>query len=188
MHEDERKLLKQLSQSDEDAFETLFRKHYPLLCACARRLLPTEEAEGCAQETMLWLWENREEVVIESSLAQYLVKMTWRRGLNKRARLQMKTRVEEKFCQWMQASLGNADYSQFDELRRHVSAAIAALPQPFREAFIMHRIDEMTYKQIADRLGVAPQTVAYRIQQALKLLRIALRDYLTLLAGLTWLS
>ena len=36
------------------------------------------------------------------------------------------------------------------------------------------------YKEIAEKLNVSPQTVNYRIGQALKLLRIALKDYLPL--------
>ena len=39
----------------------------------------------------------------------------------------------------------------------------------------------MNYKEIADLLEVSQKTVAYRIQQALKLLRIKLKDYLPLL-------
>ena len=38
----------------------------------------------------------------------------------------------------------------------------------------------MTHKEIAEKLNVSPQTVNYRIGQALKLLRIALKDYLPL--------
>ena len=36
----------------------------------------------------------------------------------------------------------------------------------------------MTYQEIGDALGISPKTVAYRIQQALKLLRTGLKDYL----------
>ena len=36
------------------------------------------------------------------------------------------------------------------------------------------------HKEIAEKLNVSPQTVNYRIGQALKLLRIALKDYLPL--------
>lgn len=48
----------------------------------------------------------------------------------------------------------------------------------------MHRFKNMTYKEIASLLNVSPKTVDYRIQQALKLLRIELKDYLPLLAYL----
>ena len=45
----------------------------------------------------------------------------------------------------------------------------------------MHRFKDMTYKEIAERLGVSVQTVNYRIQQALNQLTVELKDYLPLL-------
>lgn len=52
-----------------------------MLCAYAHRLVSLEDAEEIVQEVMLWLWENRGDLIIESSLNQYLFKMTYRRGL-----------------------------------------------------------------------------------------------------------
>jgi RNA polymerase sigma-70 factor (ECF subfamily) len=48
----------------------------------------------------------------------------------------------------------------------------------------MHRFKELSYKEISEVLDVSPQTVAYRIQQALKLLRVSLKDYLPMLVWL----
>ena len=45
----------------------------------------------------------------------------------------------------------------------------------------------MSYKEIAVQLNISPKTVDYRIQQALKQLRIELKDYLPLIYLLfTW--
>lgn len=45
----------------------------------------------------------------------------------------------------------------------------------------MNRFDNLTYNEIAERTGVSPKTVAYRISQALKILRVELKDYMPLL-------
>jgi DNA-binding CsgD family transcriptional regulator len=42
----------------------------------------------------------------------------------------------------------------------------------------------MSYKKIAARLNLSPKTIDYRIQQALKILRIKLKDYLPILLSL----
>lgn len=55
------------------------------------------------------------------------------------------------------------------------------LPETYREAFVMRRFKDMTYKEIAERLDVSVKTVDYRIQQALKQLAVELKDYLPLL-------
>lgn len=75
-------------------------------------------------------------------------------------------------------------YGRFEELDRKIKEAMVALPDSYREAFVMHRFKELSYKEIAEVLDVSPQTVAYRIQQALKLLRVSLKDYLPMLVWL----
>lgn len=46
---------------------------------------------------------------------------------------------------------------------------------------MMHRFENKSHKEIAELLQVSPQTVNYRIQQALKQLRVSLKDYLPLI-------
>ena len=71
-----------------------------------------------------------------------------------------------------------------EELAKRIEDAVAALPESYREAFVMHRFRDMSYKEIAETLGVSPKTIDYRIQQALKQLRVDLKDYLPLLLPL----
>ena len=51
------------------------------------------------------------------------------------------------------------------------------VPDTYREAFMLHRFGNKSYKEIAELLQVSPKTVDYRIQQALKQLRILLKAY-----------
>ena len=46
----------------------------------------------------------------------------------------------------------------------------------------MIRFQGMTHQQIAAEMEVSPQTVNYHIGQALKVLGVALKDYLPLIA------
>ena len=71
-----------------------------------------------------------------------------------------------------------------DELQQKIKEALASLPDTYREAFILHRFGNKSYKEIAELLQVSPKTVDYRIQQALKQLRILLKDYSPLLIWL----
>ena len=65
-------LLSSLRKGEQQAFDSLFRKYYPMLCAYARRFVELEDAEEIVQEIMLWIWEKHSELIIESSLSQYL--------------------------------------------------------------------------------------------------------------------
>lgn len=81
----------------------------------------------------------------------------------------------------MQEMLQDTDFYQLEELQKRIREAVDALPPTYREAFVMHRFDNKSYKEIAEILQVSQKTVDYRIQQALKQLRITLKDYLPLI-------
>ena len=177
-------LLSAVQRGDQKAFDTLFRRYYPMLCAYGHRFVELEDAEEIVQDSLLWIWENRETLVIESSLNSYLFKMVYRRALNKLAHIDATQRADTRFYEEMQEMLQDTDYYQIEELAKRIEDAVAALPESYREAFVMHRFRDMSYKEIAETLGVSPKTIDYRIQQALKQLRMDLKDYLPLLLPL----
>ena len=177
-------LLSAVQRGDQKAFDTLFRRYYPMLCAYGHRFVELEDAEEIVEDSLLWIWENRETLVIESSLNSYLFKMVYRRALNKLAHIDATQRADTRFYEEMQEMLQDMDYYQIEELAKRIEDAVAALPESYREAFVMHRFRDMSYKEIAETLGVSPKTIDYRIQQALKQLRVDLKDYLPLLLPL----
>ena len=177
-------LLSAVQRGDQKAFDTLFRRYYPMLCAYGHRFVDLEDAEEIVEDSLLWIWENRETLVIESSLNSYLFKMVYRRALNKLAHIDATQRADTRFYEEMQEMLQDTDYYQVEELTRRIEEAVAALPESYREAFVMHRFRDMSYKEIAETLGVSPKTLDYRIQQALRQLRTDLKDYLPLLLPL----
>lgn len=177
-------LLSAVQRGDQKAFDTLFRRYYPMLCAYGHRFVELEDAEEIVEDSLLWIWENRETLVIESSLNSYLFKMVYRRALKKLAHIDATQRADTHFYEEMQEMLQDTDYYQIEELAKRIEDAVAALPESYREAFVMHRFRDMSYKEIAETLGVSPKTIDYRIQQALKQLRVDLKDYLPLLLPL----
>lgn len=175
-------LLNRLKKGDTKAFDTLFRKYYPLLCAYGRRFVCVESAEEIAQDTLLWLWEHREEEIIQRSLVKYLLKMVYRRALNRIEQEQVKLNADTHFYQdIIEDVLEESDLCSINDLSRRLNEAIHNLPDTYREAFVMHRFRDMTYKEIAERLDTTVKSVDYRIQQAVKLLSVELKDYLPLL-------
>lgn len=174
-------LLSAIQRGDQKAFDALFRKYYPTLCAYGHRFVDLEDAEEIVQDSLLWIWENRENLIIEISLSSYLYKMIYRKALNKLAHIDAAQRADTHFYEEMKEMLQDTDIYQIEELTQQIKDAIANLPESYREAFVMHRFQDMSYKEIAEILEVSPKTVDYRIQQALKQLRLDLKDYLPLL-------
>lgn len=54
-----------------------------------------------------------------------------------------------------------------DDLMRRYEAALSELPARTREVFRLHRQEELTYQQIAERLGMTVRGVKYHMKKAL---------------------
>jgi RNA polymerase sigma-70 factor (ECF subfamily) len=61
--------------------------------------------------------------------------------------------------------------------RAQVTAAISNLPLAFREALVLREIEELSYEDIAQVLGIPKGTVMSRLSRARRLLHEYLSDY-----------
>ena len=79
----DRDLLDRLRHGDHDAFDAIFRAHYPSLVALAERMLRQRAvAEEIGQDVMLELWKRRASLSFDVSLRAYLLQATRNRVLN----------------------------------------------------------------------------------------------------------
>ena len=176
-------LLLALRHSDKKAYAELFRAYYPMLCAYCHKFVSLEDSEEIVQDVLFW--ESRKELVIEKSLSQYLFKMVYHKAMNRIANELAVHKANTMFFEQTQKMLEEIDLYQFEELQELLRKAIQNLPESYREAFVMHRFQHKNYKEIAELLKVSSKTIDYRIQQALKILRDKLKDYLPLFLLLT---
>ena len=68
-----------------------------------------------------------------------------------------------------------------EELQYLVNKALVSLPEQTRDIFIRSRYNNQSHKEIAETLGISTKTVEFHINKALKILRVALKDYLPVL-------
>ena len=101
-----------LRQGDGNAFDHLFRRYYPMLCAYAHRFEYRWKMPKGVQEVMLWLWENRGDLIIECFIESF-VQNDLSEGLEPLAREQVKTRAELPLPE-TQAALCEVDYARFE--------------------------------------------------------------------------
>jgi len=73
-------------------------------------------------------------------------------------------------------AIGPNGMVQGREVGEHIAAAVAALPLPQREVFVLKAYDEMTYDQIAQALGRPIGTVKTQMRAAIQKLRRELRS------------
>lgn len=177
-------LFLQLQKSDSKAYKELFMKYYSPLCEYVSQYIRDDEAEELVQDLMLYLWESREDLIIQESLKSYLFIATKHRCLNAIKKKLYHEQVHSLLYDKLKDQFEDPDYYMINELSDNIQKAIQELPDKYRETFELSRFGEMTNTQIASYQDISIKTVEYRITQSLKILRIKLKDYLLLLGFL----
>jgi RNA polymerase sigma-70 factor (ECF subfamily) len=178
--QDDKTLFAAIRNGDKPSFDQLFLKYYIPLCVYSGQFVGNDEGEEIVQTLMLNLWEKRCNIVLDSSLNAYLFAAVRNKCYTANSTAQRQNRILRVIHEKLRDEIENPDYYDVDRLSREIDAALAKLPDTYRETFMMNRFEEKNYRQIADELDVSVQTVAYRIGQSLKILRKELKDYMPL--------
>jgi RNA polymerase sigma-70 factor (ECF subfamily) len=62
---------------------------------------------------------------------------------------------------------GQSDAIEVEQMRERYREAVSELPERMREVFILHRVHELGYREIAARLDISVRTVEWHIAQAI---------------------
>jgi RNA polymerase sigma-70 factor (ECF subfamily) len=177
-------LVRQALSGEPSAYEALVRRHAPRVAGtCHARVGRAAAAEDLAQETLL------RGLRALPTLAEPEKFGSWICGIASRVCLDWLKRAERSEVS-LAATAADGDGLRFvgragdasealahaDELARLMSE-VERLPPPLREALLLYYYEDVTYAELAKRLGVSAATVNARLTQA----RMALRR--TLNAG-----
>lgn len=128
-----------------------------------------ELSEDLVQDVFLQLWEKRAEVK-EETLKSYLFTIA-KNCFLKNIRRQ---KYDLKFRSTYFEKIENESPSFILELKEFdikLQQAIASLPEKSRVVFLMNRMDGITYREIAENLGVTVKAVEKQMSKALMILR-----------------
>lgn len=113
---DDNNLITLLQQGDRNAYKQLFIKYYSPLCEYASQYISDDDSEELVQELMLFLWETRENLVIETSLKSYLFISTKHRCLNAIRKNQYHERIHNQIYEKIKDQFEDPDYYFVNEL------------------------------------------------------------------------
>ena len=91
-------LFTSIQKGDKKAFDLFFLKYYPRLCSYACQYVNFDNSEEIVQEIMIWLWENRNMIKIESSPIPYLFRAVRNNCLRQKNRDELKNKKEGIFA------------------------------------------------------------------------------------------
>lgn len=172
-------LFSKIISGDKNAYEQFFLTYYNTLSAYANQYVDYDDAEEIVQDVMVMLWEKRTMIDPYCSPMGYLFRSVKNLCLKKIMRDQTHSSLSETITE--NINMDDPDFYIAEELTRKIEETLARMPESYREAFEMNRFQKMTYNEISEHLNISPKTVDYRIQKALKILRIQLKDYLPIL-------
>lgn len=173
----------QYQHYDDHAFEKLFKDHFRALHAYAHVILKDEDdAEEIVQNMFLKLWEKRDSLQVQTSAKAYLYKCVYNDSLNYLKHQKIKTKYQDYAAYTMNDQhLAASSKIEMTELEYKLSLALNELPEQCRTIFQMSRFEELKYKEIAARLGLSIKTIENQMGKALRILRLELADFLSLL-------
>lgn len=160
-------------------FEDIFKTFYPPVKKFAGMIVKSShDAEDIAQEVFTQLWAKPEVWADNSDIDRYIFKMAKYQALNHlRHRNYISSQITDADIDLVNTVLDDqsaTDPLLYNEAALLLKLAIDRLPEKRRQIFKMSREEELSHKEIAQRLGISVRTVEAHIYAALSDLRKAL--------------
>jgi RNA polymerase sigma-70 factor (family 1) len=168
------KLVQLLQASDHNAYTEIYNRYFQLLFVHARKKLNDADlAKDLLQEIFTKIWMKREIQLTATNLTGYLYTLMKNRILD----LYLHQEVKTKYMRTAKSFIVTNKSSGTDALVRekecsaHINQEIAALPPKMREIFELSRKNQLSYKEIAEKLNTNENNVSKQINNGLKVLK-----------------
>lgn len=156
-------------------FQQHFTNYYSPLCNYAFTFVNDRElSEDIVQELFTKIWEEKRELVMSESIRFYLFTAVRNNCIS---HLRKEKRSPE--VGWEEETAAEIPIvpGQKEDYRSLLLLAIEALPPKCREIFLLSRMGNLSYKEIAEFLGLSVKTVENQLGKALKIMRNILREH-----------
>jgi RNA polymerase sigma-70 factor (ECF subfamily) len=155
---------------DISGFEALFHVNYKPVVITAYRITQDKDiAEDIAQRVFAKMWEERNSLVISTSLRSYLFQNAIDQSLDYLKKIKDVTATEALFNTSGEEIFPSVKYPMsIKGTGRQIEDAISLLPMACRIIFVLSRYEHLKYKEIAQRLDISVNIVEDQITRALK--------------------
>ena len=182
MYTDE-ELIVLLREGDQTAFNELYYRYWKKLYNIIYgKLKSSESSEELVQDLFISLWLKREQLVIHTSFSAYI-------SMAARYLAMKKMQADKVHYTY----LNNLDTQELQEnstervvflsnLQESFEKEVTNLPDKCRQVFMLSRKDNLSTREIASRLQISEKTVENQIGKALRIMRLRLKEFTTLMA------
>jgi RNA polymerase sigma-70 factor, ECF subfamily len=187
MNKRQQRIIKGIRKGNLPDFKSLYDTYYRRMVVYASSYVDSKEiAEDIVQDVFLKLWEKRTDAFIVATIDSYLFRAVHNGCIQYFRHIKVSERYENQhklklkeidilYHSWTQTEKTPVDFS---EIKRISDKTFQTLPEKTREIFSLSRQDQLTNREISQKILVDIKTVEYHIGKALKVFRENLKDYL----------
>jgi RNA polymerase sigma-70 factor (ECF subfamily) len=172
-----------LRLKDHGAFTEIYDRYMGLLYLHTLKMVKDEhEAEDIIHELFISLWVNAAEITINITLSAYLYRAVKNKVLNLLAHQKIRGIYLDSLQEYINAGNWNTDeLVRARELAFQIEKEVTLMPPKMRQVFELSRNVGLSHKEISDLLNISDKTVKKQINNALKILRLKINLFLTVL-------
>jgi len=169
----DRELLDLVKEDDKKAFEEIYSRYWDFLTQLASKHLQSKQkAEDIVQEIFISFYNRRDTFELSVSLRAYLSQALKFKIMNEfRSRV-----VRDTYTKHMRYTYSYSTHTihhicETKELAYNIDRSINLLPEKCKQAFLLSRSEDLSYKDISGQLNISVSTVEKHISKALKFLK-----------------
>ena len=173
--QDEKNILLELIEGSEYAFEQIYRLYSPRLFNRLLKLVKIEaQAEEILQDAFLKIWEQRKSIDPEKSFRSFLFKIAENKVYDFFRKVTRDKNLESKLI-----ALATTDHTIIESFKSGeenlaiLQKAIAGLPPLRQQVFRLCKLEDKSYKEVSEMLGISVSTISDHIEKGTK----TIRDY-----------
>ena len=163
-------LLEQMQADNMLAFDEVYKRYQKRLFHFANYILKSnEDAENVVHEVFIKLWENRNSI---QKLRSYIFSIAYNTTIS----LIRKKITEQKFIEHYKSLPESYEIPvnmdiEYRELKEKADHIIDSLPERQKEVYLLSREQELTYREISEKLNISVNTVENHMVKALRTIR-----------------
>lgn len=169
----DQELIVLLKEGDGIALRELYNRHWGAMFLHAVKMLRDEDkAKDVVQETFINLWKKSDTLTLRSNLSVYLFSAVRNRVLNLIRDENVRKGYIDLFSLYVDEHANDTlEAINKKELLLAIEVSIRKLPNKMKQVFELSRKDQLSHREIANKLNISEGTVSRQISNALKILR-----------------
>jgi RNA polymerase sigma-70 factor (ECF subfamily) len=166
-------IFNRIKNDDKQAFNILFEEYYGRLCEFSYRIIANKQlSEEIVADVFAKIWIKRHQIEITGSIRAYLFQSTKNTTLSYLRKRKKETVNFDDLINFQFKDESNPEKELIrNENLKSYENILSVIPEKSRAVFIMHRFDQLKYREISSILGISQKTVEKHMGKAIKLMR-----------------